>query len=110
MSGKIEKNAAFFENHNSVQRESIILRPAPFKFPVALEVPRKPQKVQRLCLAWKNTQKFGFSFIPDPYSMLHPSWSLTEVTLIKCTIGAMCRHGTSKCIAGLGLRHAELFY
>lgn len=79
--GKIEKNAPFFKNHNSVQRESIILGQAPFKFPVALAVPRKPQKVQRLYLAWKNTQKFGFSFMPDPYSMLHPSWSLTEVTL-----------------------------
>lgn len=81
MPGKIEKNAALFENHNSVQRESIILGQAPLKFPVALKVPSKPQKVQRLCLAWKNTQKFGFSFIPGPCSMLYPSWSLTEVTL-----------------------------
>jgi len=45
MPGKIENNAAFLENHNSIWRESIILGQAPFKFPVALGVPRKPQKV-----------------------------------------------------------------
>lgn len=80
MPGKTENNAAFLENHNSIQRESIILGQAPFKFPVALAVPRKPQKVKWLCLTWKNTQKFGFSFLHDPNSKLNLSWSLTELT------------------------------